>query len=617
MSVPSPYLGKGSSNTTSNSGVPAPYTGKTTTTKVPAPATKATVKQLNTTVSKTPVLKISTPTKLSTGLKLDLTPPTQASSAKLVSTPQSRAADAKFIKQEDVVAQKAANTFPQTNQTFKQLTVDPLSLKVNPKKAIDNAVNTIKISVASEKDRIKDLMTEPRGIGGTKKIGKGLKVVTGGAGVVFSPISALFEGANQIPVLGSVSRALSAAFSIAGEGATGASNKIIDALPISAQTKANLKPGVGEIFALAAQIELGRATGGEKVGELTKKYGKEDAKTIIKQAQTLAKEKISTKDEYTPQEVIDSVVNSKLQDTPDGKALLKTAVEAQKQDMNIKVGENAPTELVSEKPITVKSTDELLTYIDRQGFREPAQIETLKADIAKNGIKYPVELIQKADGTFQINDGTHRIQIAKDLGIEEIPTKVVKTEAPVETKVKSTPKTEEVSAKPSKIGKSIEAKAIESGLTKGFPETAGFTPQTIKEQSKLSSDLVNKHFEDARAIIRGEKELPNNLNPLALVKAMEEYIKQNRDPEVAYELANSPLVSQSSGAAQILRFAAEREPDSATAKLQELKKAREDKIKDYSEKKTTLKAKLKADIKKTNLSKEDLNWNKFLDQIQC
>lgn len=90
----------------------------------------------------------------------------------------------------------------------------------------------------------------------------------------------------------------------------------------------------------------------------------------------------------------------------------------------------APEVKVNE-PVTVKSTDELLTYIDRQGFRTPEQISTLKADIQANGIKYPVELIDKGDGTFEINDGTHRIQIANDLGIKEIPVKVV-GEKPVE-----------------------------------------------------------------------------------------------------------------------------------------------------------------------------------------
>jgi len=83
------------------------------------------------------------------------------------------------------------------------------------------------------------------------------------------------------------------------------------------------------------------------------------------------------------------------------------------------------------EPITVKDTDELLTYIDRQGYRTPEQIATLKADIIKNGIKYPIELIDNGDGTFEINDGTHRIQIAKDLGIKELPVKIVKTKGKV------------------------------------------------------------------------------------------------------------------------------------------------------------------------------------------
>lgn len=129
--------------------------------------------------------------------------------------------------------------------------------------------------------------------------------------------------------------------------------------------------------------------------------------------------------------------------------------------------------------------------------------------------------------------------------------------------------------KVSKIGKSIELKAIEEKLTHGFSEIAEYSPITIKDQAKKSTDLINSDIDKTRRIIRGEEELPEGLKGTALITAMEERIKANPDAEMAYELANSFLVSSTSSAAQELRLAAERDPDSAMAKLQEILKVRE------------------------------------------
>lgn len=80
------------------------------------------------------------------------------------------------------------------------------------------------------------------------------------------------------------------------------------------------------------------------------------------------------------------------------------------------------------RAITLKNVEELIPLVNRMGDRTPEQIAKLKADIIEHGIQYPIELIQKADGTFEINDGKHRILIAKDLGITEIPTVIVSSE---------------------------------------------------------------------------------------------------------------------------------------------------------------------------------------------
>lgn len=173
-------------------------------------------------------------------------------------------------------------------------------------------------------------------------------------------------------------------------------------------------------------------------------------------------------------------------------------------------------------------------------------------------------------------------------------------------------------SKPSKIAKSIEAKAVEAKLTTGFSDLAEYSPTTIKAQSKMATDLVNSDIEKARSMVRGETPLPDNLKGVSLITAMEEVIKKNPSGDLAYELANSPLVTGTSTAAQELRLAAEREPDSITARLQTLKDA---KMK-AAEKKTGKPAKQAvADeivkIKKQVKIPDKYDWSAFVASLEC
>ena len=190
-------------------------------------------------------------------------------------------------------------------------------------------------------------------------------------------------------------------------------------------------------------------------------------------------------------------------------------------------------------------------------------------------------------------------------------TKKVKQKKSVKLKKKvTTPKT------PSKIARSIEAKAIESKLTKGFESLAGYEKVSVKNQ-RIRATRVMRDIEQARRILRGEEDLPAGLKGISLITAVEEQIAKTGDMELAYELANSPLISGVSAAAQELRLAAERIPDSATLRLQQLKNRIDKKIGNAEEKKAKVKNKLKEEIKKNNLSKEETSIDNFINSIIC
>jgi hypothetical protein len=173
--------------------------------------------------------------------------------------------------------------------------------------------------------------------------------------------------------------------------------------------------------------------------------------------------------------------------------------------------------------------------------------------------------------------------------------------------------------KVSGVAKSIEAKAIEQGLTeKGFDNLADFQGTTFKEQATKVADLLNSDLEKAKSIARGETDIPSDIRSGALLSGLEDIAKQTKDIQLMHDLANSPLATKISQSASEVSLTRMREKDSATLKLQEIKKAREVRAEKRSSKEITKLAKTaKAETEKINLPKEDLEWDKFLSEIQC
>jgi hypothetical protein len=171
----------------------------------------------------------------------------------------------------------------------------------------------------------------------------------------------------------------------------------------------------------------------------------------------------------------------------------------------------------------------------------------------------------------------------------------------------------------SKIGLSIEQKAKDQGVTDGFLSTAGYDVKTVKGQTALVSDLITGSPDKMNAIINGEQALPKGIDPSMFIAGVESVVEQTKDWDLAARLANSPVVTRTSEAAQTLRFAQEREPDSAMAKLAELQQAKV-KAAGGAEEVAKRQTQAKAVLKESNgvfLPKEELRWDKFLDEIKC
>ncbi len=241
------------------------------------------------------------------------------------------------------------DTFAGTKADLAQIEANPLSLG-NTEKIPSDFLNSFSDAWNGLKENLKGdgTMQDFQKEGGAGSMGESLKAISGLAGVAFSPISALFKTAEDLPVIGTVAKGIDTAFTAAGEGGSAAGQKIVDQLPIKDPAeKQTLKEGVGDIFALAAQIALGKAGEIAKtniVGEpfkvangvrtfsdlkpetktiiqnaLDEKYGKTDAQTIIDHANELATQHPEVQKEVQAKvdAAADKVANPTTEKTPE------------------------------------------------------------------------------------------------------------------------------------------------------------------------------------------------------------------------------------------------------------------------------------------------------------
>lgn len=173
----------------------------------------------------------------------------------------------------------------------------------------------------------------------------------------------------------------------------------------------------------------------------------------------------------------------------------------------------------------------------------------------------------------------------------------------------------------SRVGQSIEAKAIEKGLTRAFGETAEYDKITIKDQSAKMADLLTDP-ERVKKIIAGEEQLPSDIRGGSFIKAVEDAALKVGDVETLQNLAKSKLTSDTSIHAQELRTLAERDPDSVVSRLRDVQQAREKAVEKRLGRKTNLKEakekevqEMRHVVKKAVTKKQ--TWSEFVQSISC
>lgn len=476
---------------------------------------------------------------------------------------------------------------------------DAFSAPANaPNDTVKNLITSLSDAGNQMKSGVSDIIANHQAFSGTPAGALGVaKVGLGAISAAFAPVSAVINYAQHVPGLGTLATGLNALFGAIGSGGSDAAEGAVQALPISQSAKDEILPVAKQAGALAAQLIVGKA-GGDTLSTLT-----DHTKTIIDR------------------------VNSELQ-------VAQTAVEGGAGQLP--KGFTPIGESVSEN-VSITKLEKTITPVNESPgpqnvqfsnkYTLPDELPTIKAGATPKEALPVIQTDVPSKAPAGYSYAPTKESVPSPLQPTGAPDSLKPTEAAASTVPESAvpPKFALEAAKPlqtepgqSRIGKSIEVKAVEAKLTQGFDGTAGYDPITIKDQAERATKLINDSPAQARAAIRGEAPLPEGLKGTALITAMEEHIKANPSGDLAYELANSPLVSATSHAAQEMRLAAERVPDSITAKYQEIKAARQAALEKRGGMKKAVKQltdEIQKEIKKTVSKRPD--WESFVKDLQC
>lgn len=438
----------------------------------------------------------------------------------------------------------------------------------------------------------------------------------GGLNGVFSLITTPLAVMSRVPVVGHVVDKVNELFGALGGGGSALAQGVVDRLPLSQETKDTIKPLVGEIGALTAQIVAGK--GGETlIPKITEK-----SNAVLEHIKNDAAIHNAIPDVPVTTEVKPTVKGGFL-DSIDNKPKITEPAPA------VTEATKSPTEIVKSFTDTIGDKNQVIngnTYADRTKILNDTikpQLDNLPTPKADETIVYHTSENGKLEPGSSVSTNPEQAWMYADKNTQ---VKIVKT-----SDLKSTglsgkdsfgerlyePSVKQVEQKASKVGSSVEAKAVEKGLTQGFEGTAGYDPITIKDQALRASDLMQRDMSLAEKMVRGEVPMTPGLRPEMLIKAMEDHAQATGNVGMMRDIAKSPLVAETSVHAQAMRLLAERNPDSVVAKLREIKIARE-KVLEKKGGKKLIKSTI-TDIKSeiVKASSKRVTWEEFIDEIKC
>jgi hypothetical protein len=442
------------------------------------------------------------------------------------------------------------------------------------------------------------------------------------------PVTAIFTGAEKLPVIGKGAEVVNKLFGKIGEAGSAMFSDILYGTArdgfISKETADIVNPIGEKAFALIAQVVAGKVAhdvAKPKLNEYTNlihdkilndpgikkqlEVKSTSGENVIKQSSSAIKpvEQVKVSDI----KVADSVRSWINRETPLPKEVIKSFEETRPGVNELPFNKNGEITLYRDK---TPQAGKIESYsLERRAGQEPFVVSRDQV-IANIGSKNIAEVFQKAYPKEDIQSVANKEMLQK---YSKLESEVLAISGKLDKAVDGT-----------KIAKSagdVNTTLADNGF-KALPmeEQAKYTSTTKAEQVQAVSDILSRDITGAREMIRGEKQIPNGVLPQVLFNAMEAHAIKTGDAALLRDLAGSPIASRLSEAAQALGSHGYNDnPNSPVTAVREIVKAREKavtkRVSNVSKAKKDIAKEIDSELKKSTSKKQD--WASFIRSIQC
>lgn len=411
------------------------------------------------------------------------------------------------------------------------------------------------------------------------------QAAVGAVNAAFAPVSSVLDYAQTVPGLGVLASGLKNLFGALGTGGSDAAEGLVNALPLSDSTKAQITPIAQQIGTLAAQL-AGGEIGSEAIGDITTK-----ARDIV--------------------------------DTVNG--ALKTG-EALTPGPN---GEAAPAQgiIPTKLPVSGETAETPVPFANDYREGEPIQtgpkapVDTTLPVAASSPVDVAPELGKIPGAKYSPVEPENGTGMAPKAGDEPGVSVESATIAPTGRgggALKPIEGTGDLNTRGA--SSRIEALAIEKGLTDSFGNLPEYKSVNFKDQAAKVADLITKDPQRAESVALGKSRAPSGIVPEMVLKAVSDQAVKDGNVGLLRDLANGSLTYEGTTMGQ--RIAAYGQFD-RTDPVPLIKEVQDARAADLKARGVDTKAETAKTVKegteavKAEAVKGRQNWEQFIESITC
>jgi hypothetical protein len=176
----------------------------------------------------------------------------------------------------------------------------------------------------------------------------------------------------------------------------------------------------------------------------------------------------------------------------------------------------------------------------------------------------------------------------------------------------------EGATKTSKLGASVQQKAIDKKLTEKLGELPEYSSVNMKEQAAHAIELLASDEAKAIRIARGLEAPPSNILPESVYTAVENKALADGNVDLLIQLAQSTRVGEATAMGQRIRALAERDPDSAVTHIRQVAEARQAALEKQTKTSVAKSVqKTASEIKRNIKEPTKTDWNMFVESLKC